>query len=392
MGTNFKNNLQMMKNIKRFSALTLIGLFLVTFSSCEDTSELFTISAPTAPVLAELSFTDLELDANNTNNPAIVLNWNDAEYGLQTATNYAIQFASDDAFTSPVTAATVSGRNSVTLSVNEVNAAAGNAGLNPFEWKPVFIRIVSSLGTKNGVAVNSNAIQINVYPYFNYVFDDYFLVGNGVASGWDNNNSDLAYQNTPLFRDEADSNVFYYTGYFQNNSSDYNEGRFKVLETKGLWQPQWGVVEPEGSDDFKTAGDIAGNPTTQSGDPGRFGVENSGFYSFKIDFSTNKYTMVPFNATGISSPTSLTLKGSSTADLTMTPLAFDGHLWYATNVTLTPGSVEFVTDAGSNWGSSTSFSGVAAAGGGAIPVIVEANYDVWFNDLTGRYIFIPLTL
>ncbi|MCI2228209.1 SusE domain-containing protein [Polaribacter sp. MSW13] len=376
----------MMKNIKRFSAVTIIGLVLLMFNSCDDNSEIFTISAPTAPILSELNFTDLELDAVNTANPAVTLNWIEADYGQQASINYAIQFSNDDAFTAPVTAATVTGLSSITLSVNEVNAAAGNAGLNPFEWSTLYIRVIASLGSLNNEASNSNTIQVNVYPYFNYVFNDYYLVGNGVAPGWNNNNN-----NPFLFRDESDSNVFYYTGFF-NNAGGYDEGRFKVLETKGLWQPQWGVTDSEGSDDPSTSGDIAGNPGTQSDDPGRFGVPSSGFYTFTINFASKKYTLEPFDATGITSPTSLTLTGSSTADITMNALAFDGHIWYATAVRLTPGDVTFLTNSGASLGSTTSFSGVATDGGGAIPVIVEDDYDVWFNDLTGRYILIPLNI
>jgi hypothetical protein len=389
MVTNFKNKLQMMKNIKRFSAVAFIGVFLLILNSCDDNSELFTISDPTAPTLVELSFTDLELDAVNTNNPAITLNWGEADYGLQTSTNYAIQFSKDAEFTAPIVAATTTGRTTITLSVNEVNAAAGNAGLNPFEWGALYARIVSSLGTQNSVTSTSNSIQFNVYPFFNYVFDDYFLVGNGVAPGWDNNSAN---QNPPLFRDGSDSNLYHYTGLIQNGNGDYNEGRFKILESTGNWQPQWGESRDEGSDDPSESGDIAGNPGTQSSDPGRFGVTSTGFYTFTINFATRKYTLVPFDATGATSPSSLTIQGSSTADVTMNQLSFDGHLWYAKSVRLTPGDVKFTTGAGASWGSSSSFSGVATDGGDAIPVIVEDDYDVWFNDLTGRYILIPINL
>ena len=374
-GTNTNNKIQMMKNIKRFSAITIIGILLLVFNSCDDTSEIFTISAPTAPVLAELGFTDLELDAVNTGNPAVTLNWNEANYGQQASINYAIQFSSDNAFTAPVTAATITGNSSITLSVNEVNAAAGNAGLNPFEWKAIYARVVASLGSQNTEVSVSNAIQFNVYPYFNYTFNDYYLVGNATSPDWNNNNN-----NPAIYRDPNDSNTFYYTGYF-------GTGEFKLLETKGLWQPQWGTND---------ASTIDVNPGGGS-DPGTFPNNNSaitaaGYYSFKINFASKTFTFEAFDATGITSPASLTLKGTSTADVAMTALAFDGHIWYANNVRLTPGNVNFVTGAGSNWGSSTSFSGVATDGGGSIPVIVEDDYDVWFNDLTGQYILIPFNL
>lgn len=374
-GTNTNNKIQMMKNIKRFSVITLIGILFLVFSSCDDTSEIFTISAPTAPVLSELGFTNLELDAVNTGNPAITLNWDEADYGIQASINYAVQFANDEAFTTPITAATITGNSSITLSVNELNSAAGNAGLNPFEWKILYARVVSTLGSQNTESAVSNSIQVNVYPYFNYTFNDYYLVGSATAPDWNNNNN-----NPALFRDASDTNVFYYTGYF-------GSGEFKVLEVKGLWQPQWGT------NDTST---IDVNPGGGS-DPGTFPNNNSaiaaaGYYTFKMNLASKTFTFDAFDATGITSPASLTLKGTSTADIAMTALAFDGHIWYANNVRLTPGDVNFATGAGSNWGSSTSFSGVATDGGGLIPVIVEDDYDVWFNDLTGQYILIPLNL
>lgn len=351
---------------------------MLLFNACDDNSELFTISTPTAPVLASVGFTELRLDAVNTNNPAITLNWQEADYGQQASINYAVQFSSDNAFTTPVTAATTTGQTTITLSVSEVNANAGSAGLNPFELKALYIRIVSTIGSKNSEAAASNAIQINVYPYFNYAFNDYYLVGDATAPGWNNNSN-----NPPLYRDATDSNVFFYTGRFSGG------GHFKLLENKGQWHPQYGTDD---------AVNIWNTTLTNSNpEPERFpyGGGNGipeGFYTFQINFSTNKFTFTPFNATGITSPASLRIEGSSTVNVAMTPLAFDGHQWYASNVRLTPGSVEFVTGTGTKWGSSTAFSGVATSGGGTIPVIVEDDYDVWFNDLTGRYILIPRNL
>lgn len=367
-----------MKNIKRFSALTLIAIFVLIFKACDDDSVLFnTSSSPTAAVLADLGFTDLTLDPVNTNNPAITLNWQAADYGLQTSTNYAVEFANDVDFTTPVVAANITGNTSVTLSVAEVNTAAGNAGLNPFEWKEVYIRVVSSLGTQASQKAMSNVIQVNVYPYFNYTFNDFYLVGDATAPGWNNNGN-----NPALFRDANDSNIYYYTGRFSGG------GHFKVLSTKGLWHPQYGT------DDGATVWNTTASNT--SPEPERFpnagaSAVTEGYYTFKLDLATNTFTFDPFTV-ATSSPASLMLEGSSTASIAMTPLAFDGHIWYASGVKLTPGNVEFVTDGGARWGSSDAFSGVSTDGGGAIPIIVEDDYDIWFNDLTGRYILIPLNL
>lgn len=153
-----------------------------------------------------------------------------------------------------------------------------------------------------------------------------------------------------------------------------------------------GVAPNEGDDVPATAGDIAGNPTTQSGDPGRFGVETAGYYQFSIDFSTKKYTLTPYSTTGATSFSSIEVQGSSTTTTALTALAIDTHMWYAAALHLTPGDLTFVTNTGSAWGGSTGFSGVATDGDESIPVIVEDDYDVWFNDLTGRYILVPLNL
>tara|TARA_R110002072_G_scaffold63171_1_gene157407 strand:+ start:497 stop:1621 length:1125 start_codon:yes stop_codon:yes gene_type:complete len=374
-----------MKKIKRISAVSIIGLVLLFLSSCEDTTDTFQITSPNAPVLADLNFSSIELDPINTSNPALTLNWAESDYGQQTAVNYAIQFAGDETFTVPVTAATITGQSALTLSIGEINAAAGNAGLNPFEWATLYTRVVASLGSQQSESINSNTIQFQVFPYFNYVFNDYYLVGNGTAPDWNNNAN-----NPPLFRDADNSNLYHYTGYF-NKPGGFDDGRFKILESRGLWQPQWGVTDNEGDDVVKTSGDIAGNPGTQSSDPGRFGVPETGFFTFTIDFSTKKYTTEPFEASGITSPATLSIQGSSVETTAMTALAFDGHIWYINELHLLPGEITFLADTNA-WGGSTSFSGVATNGGGSIPVIVEDDYDVWFNDLTGHYILIPLNL
>lgn len=356
--------------------LTTIILFCI--NACNDNSETFTVSnSPTAPALADLTITKIKLDKVNTNNAALTLSWESADYGQQLSINYAIQFSKDNAFTNPVTAATVTGKNAITLSNSELNSAASSAGLNPFTWATLHARVVSSLGSQKSSQANSNVVQFMVFPYFNYPYKDYYLVGDGTAPGWDNNKN-----NPALYRDPNNANKFYYTGHFGN-------GHFKVLETKGLWQPQWGTndgstieVNPGGGTDperFPNAGGAAITP---------------GFYTFAIDFNTKKFTFTPYDATGKTSPASLNIEGNAVGAnaKALSALAFDGHIWYINKVHLTPGNVQFKTGTGDVWGSTTSFSGTATKSGGTIPVIVEDDYDVWFNDLTGRYILIPLNL
>ena len=368
----------------------LLAMFLVLLivGSCEDDSEVFTVTETTPVILSELDISTIELDANNTTNPAVTFHWTSADYGQPAAENYNLEIASDESFSNPVAVASTTGITEVTLTVGELNSAVGNAGLAPFEWNMAYARVISSLGSQNGLPVSSNIIGFNVLPYYNYPFKDYYLVGSGTAPGWNNNSN-----NPALFRDPNNSQVFYYRAYFNKASSDAGEGRFKVLETKGLWQPQWGTAYPDGSDPIETGGEIAGNPGTQSADPGRFGVLTSGYYTFMIDFGAKQYTIEPLDASGATDYTSITVQGSALAsDVSLTQSTFDSHMWYSNATTLSVGDLQFVTNLGSSWGSTTGFSGQATEDGGSIPVIVGDDYDIWFNDLTGDYILIPLNL
>ncbi|TCI94934.1 SusE domain-containing protein [Tenacibaculum sp. M341] len=366
-----------MKNIYIKISYVLVFVLAVGIIGCNDNSETFTVSSnPTTPILNNVSISDIEIDRVNVNTPGLTLNWENADYGVQSVITYDVQFSSDENFTNPVIASSVQGKNSVTLSMGELNTNAGNAGLNPFEWSNLYVRVSASLGSQNGVPTPSNTLVLNVYPFFNYVFDDYFIVGDATSPGWDNNNN-----NPALYRDIDNPNLFTYTGYF-------GSGFFKVLETKGSWTPQWGTndgtsieANPGGGDDPERFPDAGGTNITP------------GYYTFTINFGTNDFSFEAFDETGITSPGSLEVQGSSLAtSVALTPLAFDGHIWYANSVRLLPGELQFLANGADAWGSDTAFSGIATVGGASIPVPVEDDYDIWFNDLTGQYILIPLNI
>lgn len=359
-------------------SIFLSSLFaLFVFMACEDDSDKFNVTATQPVTLSELSINMIELDAVNPNNPAVTFNWTIADYGQPAEERYALEISADETFSNAVVPGTVNGNNTITLSIGELNSAAGNAGLPAFEWNTLYARIVSSLGTQSSVEVASNVITFQVYPYFNYPFKDYYLVGNSTAADWNNNNN-----NPALFRDGDNPNLYTYTGYF-------NSGEFKVLEVKGLWQPQWGT------NDGVT---IDVNPGDTS-DPGTFPNNNvaisaAGFYTFTINFGNSTFDFDPYDASGATDYTSMEVQGSAlSGPISLTRLSTnDSHVWYANSVTLTTGDLAFSTNLGSTWGSDSSFSGIATDGGANIPVVVGDEYDIWFNDLTGDYIMIPLNL
>ena len=206
---------------------------------------------------------------------------------------------------------------------------------------------------------------------------NFFLVGDATAAGWNPNNN-----NTPLFRSGTDSNLYHYTGYF-------GAGEFKILETTD-WQPQWGL-----DNGTLTNSDILG------GDPASFPVSAAGFYTFTMNIDEMSYSFETYDASGAATYDIIGLVGAGTSvgwpsddnpepDIVMTQSSIDEHIWFAQGVELTEGGMKFRANLkwDVNWGGGENFpSGIA---NGDDIIAQEGTYNVWFNDITGRYIFIPV--
>ena len=214
-----------------------------------------------------------------------------------------------------------------------------------------------------------------------------FLVGNAVDTNKDGIADDADWNNnatnTYLSRDPMNEDIFYFTGFFEAN-------QFKLLELKEFWQPQWGL-----SNGSFTSSEILGN------DPDPFTVPTAGYYSLEVNVSDLTYSFVSFDESTSSTFTTIGIIGSARTgddngwgdpdtDLTQSP--FNPHIWYIEDIELFDGELKFrhSDDWPGNWGGDTALSGQATTDGNPpnIPVS-QGTYDVWFNDLDGRYIFVP---
>jgi hypothetical protein len=363
---------------KTFKILGLVLLAFIGFTSCDKDYEQFTATNVSDSILVEADISSIELDDTNPGNPAVTLSWSDADYGVQTNISYTIEVASDEAFTNATARGTVSG-NTFSWTVAELNMTSAQVGLAPFEFLPLYVRIKSSLGNSNALQSVSNTIVLSVKSYYNYPFKDLYLVGPACASGWNNNNN-----NPALFRSPDNENLFTYTGFF-------NGDLFKMLGSRGSWAPQYG----------ENANALVFRATEDDPDPNPIdNITTAGYYKYTANISNLTFSVEPYtvttpvlNSVGITG--SATPAGSSETALQKYGIGgniFDPHIWYSTSIRLTPGELQFVANNTDAWGSDTQFSGQTTPGGGSIPVIVEDDYEVWFNDLTGDYILIPLNL
>lgn len=360
---------------KSLKYLAVAIMLLVGITSCED-DNIMVVDNTTSPIALALDISTITLDGTNPGNPALTLTWKEASYSQPVQVNYIIEFDINQNFTHPVVVGSAISTNYLTWSVGELNNAISNAGVNPFEWTTVYARLKSSIGTQTGLQSISNVVSFNVYGYFNYDYIDLYMVGPACYSGWNNNSN-----NPPLFRSANNRTAYSYTGYF-------NAGQLKLIEVRGQWAPQYGE---------STQGTIAPRPTESVPDPSPIDdITSSGYYTFNVNLSNKTFSVTPYTATSAPATsvklTGTSVSGSANSLVQLGGSSFDPHMWYIQTIHLVPGTVRFEVNGSQYWGSNTAFSGVATSGGANIPVIVEDNYEAWFNDLTGDYILIPLNL
>ena len=362
-------------------ALTAL-LFTGLWSCTEDDNFMLTQQQGSFALNTPDNGTAVVLTPGLSTNPALTFSWSEAEYTVPTAVNYEVQFIKDgtanwDTFASSgATTAT-----SKTLTVEELNGIAIASGLESDVAGVLNVRVKASIGSEGVDAMYSNVINITVTPYVTYPFTDLFLVGSAAPTGWDNNPDT---NNYPLVRDPGNENIYQYIGYLA-------VGQIKLIEKSGSWLPQYGL----------NGGTVTKKTENAQPDPAPLEVTTAGYYKLVVNLNDNTYTFTPYDASSAAVYTTIGIIGTSTpdqwnSDTDMTQSAFDPHMWYINNQFLTAGDGKLKfranNDWGTNWGGDTAYSGLGSPNGGDIPIgiAVAGNYDIWLNDLTGAYIYIPV--
>lgn len=370
--------------MKKISILILSFLAIAAFTACEDNdSEEFTINTEASGELVLAPGTgSFEVTETNTNDLAERFSWNEVELEVPVQIDYQLQMdVQGGDFTAPQILGATTGNN-LAITYDMLNFAATELGGEATVASNYTIRVTASTADTSVAPIVSNLVDVIITPFSSYPFTDLFLVGAATAPGWSNDND-----NPALFRDPVNENLYYYTGFFAAD-------QFKLLSTPGFWQPQYG----------ERNGAVGVNDGAGS-DPNTFSIPSAGYYDFVVDITgvtnasegSSSFSLTA-NAAAASAPTYATVGyiGSSTpdgwnSDQDMVQSGFDPHQWSARDVTLVTGELKFRTDNnwGTNWGSDTEFTGVGAINGANIPV-APGTYDIFFNDIDGRYILIPV--
>jgi starch-binding outer membrane protein SusE/F len=378
--------------MKKLSILLLAFVAFAGISSCTSDDDVVFIAQPDPEgINFENTFNETYILTSGTGtNVAERFVWNTVDFDVPTNITYELQGTADPSFeTFDVLGAT--GRNNLAVTVNQLRSLAQDAGLDndPATDAPnigqLYFRVRAFAGTDGGNPLNVSSEERSITVVLpeaegeeDEVFKNLFLVGDATAAGWSENNN-----NTPLFRDGENENLYHYTGRFAGG--DGVEG-FKLLETTA-WQPQWGLDNGELSNS-----DILGE------DPDAFPVTSDGYYTFTVDIDEMTYSFEPFDASGATAYGAMGIIGDATPggwdnDTDMTQSEFDEHIWYVQDFELGSGEFKFRADDDwtDNWGvGHEGLSGTANYGSPDNMSAPEGTYDIWFNDLTGRYILIPV--
>ncbi|MDX1426242.1 MAG: SusF/SusE family outer membrane protein [Salegentibacter mishustinae] len=380
--------------MKKFSILLLAFVALLSFNACTQDDDIVFVAQPDPEgIQFSNSLQSMyTLPSGNPDNLAERFVWNEVDFEAPTTISYELQGSASETFDSYMVIGST-GNNNLGVTIGQMLELAEEAGLDndpetdmPNTGTLYFkVRAFAGEGEGNALEEFSEVVSVNVeLPEAEEEGEpaktNLYFVGDATAAGWSNNNN-----NTPMFRDGENDNIFYFQGRFAGGPDV--EG-FKLLEMLGAWQPQWGGTD----------GTLGVNPGDGT-DPAAFSVDNDAYYSLMVNIDDMTYTWEEIDESEATVYETIGIVGEGTSvgwpnddnptpDLVMTQSEFNPHIWYMEDVVLSDGPLKFRANLAwdVNWGGATFPSGEAT---GDDIQATAGTYDVWFNTLDGRYIFIP---
>lgn len=302
--------------------------------------------------------------------------WTAADFGQGIIANYDVEIDNEGGtFETPTVLGTTAGSTQLAITAAILNDAVTDLGATPEVPGTYLVRVKAYVGD---LVMYSEPVEILITPYQGTIpLSSLYIVGDATEFGYNNNAT-----NTPLFRDAENQFLYHFTGYLL-------PGDLKFLSNLGAWQPQYGS---------NGEGILAVNDGTGS-DPAAIVVPAADYYTLTVNTEEMTYSLVRFDASAVPSFTSVGLIGAGSpggweADTVLANTTGNTHIWHKSGVVITPDAIKFRANASwelpGNWGAGTPISGVVTSNGGDFVGVEEAGtYDVWFNDIDGRYIFIP---
>lgn len=356
---------------------TMMAILALVAVSCnvDDVQDRPVVAAGTAPVLTAPEEGNVYvLKEENADALAERFIWTAADFGEGIIPNYDIEIDSTGQnFDTPVVIGTALGTTQLAVTTSILNNALTTLGAIPEQSGTFQVRVKAHVGD---LIIYSDPVEMLITPYQGIIpLQQLYIFGSATEFG-DNNNAG----NTPLFRDPANQFLFTLTAYF-------NAGDLKMTANRGTSAPQYG----SSADGVLAIGESV-SPIV---------IATSGYYTVTVNISELTYTVEAFDASASPSYTTIGILGSATptewtSDTNLANTTGNTHIWHLdafTFLTVTDGAAKFREgdDWVNSWGATTPLSGQGQnAGDPNIPVITGGTYNIWFNDLDGRYLFIPV--
>lgn len=207
----------------------MLSLLIIT-ASCENDDKT-SVTSPNAPVLINPANAEVfTLRPENADELGVTFVWNHAEYGVQTAVNYSVEFAvAGTDFASVIDGGSpFDNQKFKSFTVAELNQIATDAGTTPFTNEDLEVRIKSWLGANEEMVSYSAPITITVNRFTNELPK---LAVPGNHQGW-----------TPS---AADVPKIAASGYGKTDFEGYMflDGGFKILAPKPDGTFDWGTQD-----------------------------------------------------------------------------------------------------------------------------------------------------
>lgn len=371
-----------------------VGLLALT--SCDDDNDSNpTLQQPTSFVLNQPGLSGNIYDLSKSS--AIVLTAKQPDYGYTAPVAYGLQMSLNNNWTEgnyySLEATTTSPKYSVDpvdldKGIMTLTGITDAASMAPDSAYKIYVRMRAALPSDSTTEVYSNAVALNVMPYFIQLKvaapDFWYLVGGCIGDGsWTSNSSINAYLSLfPLslvkdytYNAKSGAGEFTFTGYFADTDI------FKLKHVSDKWDEQWGTKD--------------GAFVKNDGGSGNITVPTSGYYTLTLNTLTDKVTLEKADVTPTvySKVSIIGLNGDWTNDIDMSPAknATNNHMWTTTITVKATTQFKFRANASwdVNWGYGTNDGDVNlygwGVGGGKNIGIEPGTYVVYFNDVDGYF-------
>lgn len=315
--------------MKKILKISSIALMLISVLACENDDQTIVSATGGPELLTPTEGASYVLLPENATSEATTLVWNHADFDVQTAANYDVEVAVAGTNFATILSggSTVNSARFLVWTVEQLNAIAINAGIEPFSEGSLDVRIKSSLGNNADVVSYSNKITIKVTPYTTdspkiYVIGD-FLEAGGYGANW------TAGANLPALASSGFGETDFEGYVFMNQATS----EFKLLPTNAGFEGDYG-------DDGSFSGALL-----QEGEV-NIAITGAGYYWIKADTDALTYSVqkTSWAITGSATPLGWPDGGIMDQDMTYNPTT---KKWEIT-IVLTAGN-EFKFRANDGW-------------------------------------------